>query len=131
MQINPNIPLEEQEIIIAGLEQEWAEFSTSFYQLLPTRVRVGMLMKHMQDVMDVIAEFMPINSVVSNWARNKIQNTLIPPDEFSNTFQDVAGMEHQTNQYWDSLRDTKFNTLMNLNSSVNWYELGVLTFNIN
>ena len=25
MQINPNIPLEEQEIIIAGLEQEWAE----------------------------------------------------------------------------------------------------------
>tara|TARA_Y100000592_G_C5460592_1_gene313777 strand:+ start:1512 stop:1712 length:201 start_codon:yes stop_codon:yes gene_type:complete len=65
MLINSNITLEDQEIIIAGLEQEWQEFSGTFYQLLPTRVRVGMLMRHMQETMDVIAEFMPINSIVS------------------------------------------------------------------
>ena len=65
MNINPNITLEDQETIISGLEEEGAEFSTSFYQLLPTRVRVGMLMRHMQECMDVIAEFMPINSIVS------------------------------------------------------------------
>ena len=89
-----------------------------------------MQMRHKQENMDVIAEFMPINSIVSSWARDQIQNTLIPPDEFTNTFSNY-GSNYQVNQYWDTLREGQLNTLQNLNSSVSWYELGVLTFNIN
>ena len=93
------LTLEQEMAIMAQLEAEFNTFSGQFYPLLPTRVRVGMLLKNMTEILDIIAEFMPINSVMNKKLRNKIQSILMPPEDFSDVMQSPGAAVYSVDPY--------------------------------
>ena len=114
------LTLEQELYIMSQLEEEFNTFSASFYPLLPKRVRTGLLLKNMTEVLDTIAEFLPINSVIDKKMRNKIQATLRPPQDFNDVFSSPGSPNYVVHPYWDSIRKNgkAQYTLVNLNSSV-------------
>ena len=127
--------LTQQMAIMEQLQAEFAEFSNQFYPLLPERVRLGMLLDNMSEVIDIVADFFPINSIVNEKTRTKIQGILQPPDDFTDIFDPPGTNPYQASPYWDSLRTgrngTPTYTLTKLNASVSHMELGVMMFDIN
>ena len=128
------LSLEQQAAIMAQLEVEFNTFSSQFYPLLPKRVKIGMLLDNMSEVIDVVADFFPINSIVNDKTRTKIQGLLSPPEEFTDIFDPPGHNNYQIDPFWDSLRGNNggaIYTLTKLNASVAAMELGVLMFNVN
>lgn len=129
------LTIEQQMAIMDQLQEEFNQFSNVFYPLLPERVRMGMLLDNMSEVIDIVADFFPINSIVNEKTRTKIQGVLQPPDDFTDIFDPPGTNPYQASPYWDSLRTgrngTPTYTLTKLNASVSHMELGVMMFDIN
>lgn len=128
------LTLSQKQAILDGLQREFDDFSYNFTPLLSDRVKTGLLINSMNDFLDPISDFTPISSYVTKKARTKIQGMLTPPDEFSDLFQTAVYIPTTANAYFDSKRDNKGKPIVKfkgLNTSVGYFELGVMSFPTN
>tara|TARA_Y100001938_G_C8101688_1_gene442365 strand:+ start:5913 stop:6320 length:408 start_codon:yes stop_codon:yes gene_type:complete len=124
----------QRQAILDGLQLEFDAFSVDMVPLLSDKVKTGLLINQLNDFLDPISDFTPISSYTNKKSRNKLQGMLQPPDEFGNLFQTAKYTPNASNQYFDSKRDDKGNPILKykgLNTSVGYYELGVMSFPTN
>lgn len=124
----------QQEAILTGLENEFGSFSAYLYPLLPDKLRVTLILKNFNQGLDKVAKFFPINSLMDKKIRIKLQTLLLPPEEFTNVFVPPLDESSPTNIYFDSITDVAGApdyTYKKLNTSIDYYKMGVVGFNIN
>ena len=121
----------QQQAILDGLQLEFDSFSTAMVPLLSEKVQTGLLITQLNDFLDPISEFTPISSYVQKKNRNKLQGLLTPPDEFGSLFQTAQYVPTAANAYFDANKDENGKPLIKfkgLNTSVGYFELGVMSF---
>lgn len=124
----------QKQAILDGLQIEFDQFSYSFVPLLNPRVQTGLYINQMKDFLEPISDFTPISSYVQKKTRNKIQGMLQPPEEFGNLFQTAQYVPSVANEYFDSQRDASGKAILKLkglNTSIGYFELGVMSFDVN
>ena len=130
----PDYSPEEQLIILDGLANEFETFSGSFLPLLPDRVTLGLMADHLNEFLDITNSFTPVSSYVNKKARSNLQNKLFPPEDFSEFFEMSSYVPISSNTYFLNETDTDGKaktTLKRLNTSIGFFEVSVMTFELN